>query len=107
MGGSKLATAMRKQTVEAGSGRFVLDHNPGTGRPEIAGVAPFHETNHCASDHVVCADFSQVIVGKWADPLDMIVNPYGDAGIRGAVDVILFQTVDVAVAQREAVAVGE
>lgn len=84
----------------------MLDCNPGTGRPEVAGVAPFNEANHCPDNHVVCADYSQVIVGRWNDPLDVIVDPFTKA-LRGAIEIVVFVTCDVSVAHLDAIAVGE
>lgn len=105
VGGSELAQTMRKTEVSAGSGRYVLDCNPGSGMPEIAGVAPYHETTHVPDDTAAVGDWRHCVVGEWSDPLDLIVDPFSHAS-DGRVRVVVFATVDVAFAQRAAFAIG-
>ena len=110
VGDSTLAQTMRKAKVEIGdavvaakghSGSFLLEDG------QLAKTAPFLETNHVPGKVLVCGDFSNVVVGRWSDPYDVVVNPFGDHGPRGNVEVTVFATVDIAVAQPKAFAIAE
>ena len=100
------AEALRKTETSVGSGRYVLDTNAGTGMQEVAGVAPVLETSHAPPGVVVAGDFTQAVAAKWSDPLDIIVNPFGEVAMAGGVDVHLFMSADAAACQRRAFAVG-
>ena len=106
VGDSTLAQTMRKARVEGGaaqnrhSGSFVLEDG------QLAKTAPFVETNHAPSDTLICGDFTRVVIGRWTDEYDIVVNPYGSHGPKGEVEVTVFATVDVGVAQPKAFAVA-
>ena len=109
VGDSTLAQTMRKAKVETGgteankahSGVFLLEDGL------LAKTAPFLETNHVPGNTLIVGDFSKVVVGRWADPYDIVVNPFGAHGPKGEVEVVVFASVDVAVAQPKAFAVAE
>ena len=107
IGDSTLAQVLRKAKVETGdavvaskghSGGFVLEDG------QLAKTAPCLETNHCPDKVLIAGDFSKVVVGRWSDPLDIVVDPF-QHGLRGGVEVVVFAAV--AVAQPKAFAVAE
>ena len=56
---------------------------------------------------LTAGDFSKVVVVRWADPYDIVVNPFGVHGPRGKVEVVVWASVDIAVSQPNAFAVAE
>ena len=109
---SVLATTLRKQAThvaqatDVASGRYVVERESAAG--DIgAKTAPLVETNNCPADTVIAGDFGNAVVAMWADEYDVVVNPYGEHGPRGDVEVVMWLSLDVAFAQRGAFAVGK
>lgn len=103
--GPTMAETLRETSVDISSGRFLLERESIEG-DVVAKTAPLIETSHCPDGVVVAGDFTQAVCAKWADPLDIIVNPFGAVAMGGGVDVHVFLTADAAACQRKAFAVG-
>ena len=103
VGGSTVGTGLRRQNLNLGD-RFALEHAGGFG-DQVTGLAPWLETNFAPAGAVYCADFSTVVVGRWADPYDVIFNPYTRAD-GGWLRVHCFATADVAFGQRAVIGRG-
>lgn len=73
------------QTIDAGSGRFILENG------QINGV-PVTWSNNMPANNILMGDFSKFVLGVWGG-VDLVINPY-TKGKEATVEVIINQFFD-------------
>lgn len=79
---------MKVRTLDAGSGRFLMENGMVNGYPVVV-------SNELAANRIIFGDFSQVMIAMWG-VLDLRPDPYGAAD-QDALIVRAFQDIDIGV----------
>lgn len=97
---SSVVSNMMLQTLDAGSGRFLID--PVT-RQGLLGY-PFRETNGISANRIFFGNWNEVLVGMWG-VLDLRPDPY-TAAAQDALIIRAFQDLDVGIRHPESFCVS-
>lgn len=90
LGTSTTKTTLAGIEKSTGTGQFLYQNGQ-------VGELPFNVSANMPANKLILGDFSQVLLGVWAD-IDVLVNPYSEpAYSRGGVQVRAMATCDVAV----------
>ncbi len=101
--GPGMGRYLRSASSDTGSGNYLLES---AGRGGLAGLDnPRCETSHADDSLLVCGDFTTTVVGRWATPWDLVIDPFTHAR-TGKIALTLYATCDLAFGQPAAFAVG-
>ena len=74
----KLKAALKTKTLDAGSGRFILENNAIDGEKFVSSsLMPVGDDGGTAIYPTIYGDFSQLFVGQWG-AVSILVNPYSE-----------------------------